>query len=54
MSRWLKLLFNKADKDGSGALNFDECCQLLLQLNLKIDPEVAIKLFEVKLANNVL
>lgn len=45
--RWLKLLFNQADKDGSGALSFDECCQLLLQLNMKIDPEAAMKLFQV-------
>lgn len=49
--QWLKLLFNQADKDGSGALSFDECCQLLLQLNMKIDPEAAMKLFQISNVN---
>ena len=39
--RWIKLLFYKADKDKSRALNFEECCQILLLLNLKLDPEAA-------------
>ena len=41
------MLFAKADRDGSGALNFDECCQLLVQLNLKMEPSGAKKMFDV-------
>ncbi|EFX76852.1 hypothetical protein DAPPUDRAFT_54889, partial [Daphnia pulex] len=47
--QWLKLLFNKADKDGSGALHFEECCELLMHLNIKVDPETAMKLFQRKI-----
>ena len=45
--RWLKDQFKEADKDNNGSLNFDECCTLLKQLNIKMDKSHAKKLFNV-------
>ncbi|XP_068245715.1 1-phosphatidylinositol 4,5-bisphosphate phosphodiesterase delta-4-like isoform X3 [Palaemon carinicauda] len=42
---WLREQFNEADKDNNGSLNFDECCTLLKQLNIKMDKSNAKKLF---------
>ena len=48
---WLKMLFNKADKDCSGGLNYEECCSLLATLNIKIDPVESKKMFEMSNVN---
>lgn len=45
--RWLSIVFNQSDRNRSGALNFDECCQALSQLNLKVDRTEARRLFTV-------
>lgn len=45
--RWLRKQFEEADKDNNGSLNFNECCALLKQLNLKMDKTHAKKLFNV-------
>lgn len=50
--RWLEVQFHKADKNKSGALNFEECCQLLLQLNIKMEPREARKMFDVTQLNH--
>lgn len=50
-ARWLKLQFAKADKDRSGALNFEECCQVLQLLNISVDPAEARKMFDVRFAD---
>ena len=39
---FLKKQFKNADKDGSGALSFDECQGLIEQLNIKF-PEDKVK-----------
>ncbi|XP_071450500.1 1-phosphatidylinositol 4,5-bisphosphate phosphodiesterase delta-4-like [Hetaerina americana] len=44
--RWLKKQFVNADMDKSGGLNFEECCKLLEQLNVKLQHHEAKKLFE--------
>ncbi|XP_045600729.1 1-phosphatidylinositol 4,5-bisphosphate phosphodiesterase delta-4 isoform X3 [Procambarus clarkii] len=42
---WLRQQFEEADKDNNGSLNFNECCTLLKQLNIKMDKTHAKKLF---------
>ncbi|KAK4328303.1 hypothetical protein Pmani_001287 [Petrolisthes manimaculis] len=42
---WLRKQFEEADKDNNGSLNFNECCALLKQLNIKMDKIHAKKLF---------
>ncbi|XP_042209037.1 1-phosphatidylinositol 4,5-bisphosphate phosphodiesterase delta-4-like isoform X3 [Homarus americanus] len=42
---WLRKQFVEADKDNNGSLNFNECCSLLKQLNIKMDKTHAKKLF---------
>lgn len=42
---WLRKQFEEADKDDNGSLNFNECCNLLKQLNIKMDKTHAKKLF---------
>ncbi|XP_071545060.1 1-phosphatidylinositol 4,5-bisphosphate phosphodiesterase delta-4-like isoform X4 [Panulirus ornatus] len=42
---WLRSQFTEADKDNNGSLNFNECCALLKQLNIKMDKTHAKKLF---------
>ncbi|KAG8236623.1 hypothetical protein J437_LFUL016455 [Ladona fulva] len=44
--RWLKNQFLKADLNKNGALNFDECCKLLKQLNVNADYQQTKKIFE--------
>lgn len=43
--RWLKDLVRKADVNGNGSLNFDECLGLLNQLNIGMRRKEAKKLF---------
>ena len=45
--RWLKKQFKLADISGDGFLNFDECMQLLDNLNLNFPREKAAELFKV-------
>ncbi|XP_043245577.1 1-phosphatidylinositol 4,5-bisphosphate phosphodiesterase eta-2-like isoform X22 [Amphibalanus amphitrite] len=44
--RWLKRQFQSADKDNNGVLDFDECVDLIKQLNIQLDKQTAKKLFQ--------
>lgn len=44
--RWLKEQFRKADINGNGSLNFDECLDLLNRLNISMRRKEAKKLFD--------
>ena len=46
---WLRHKFEAADKDRNGALNFDEVCTLITNLNLKLDKKRSRNLFNVSL-----
>lgn len=45
VERWLKQQFRNSDKDKSGSLTFDECLDLLTNLNIKISKSHAHRLF---------
>lgn len=45
--RWLKEQFRKADINGNGSLNFEECLDLLNRLNISMRRKEARKLFNV-------
>ncbi|CAL1281932.1 unnamed protein product [Larinioides sclopetarius] len=45
VQRWLKDLVRKADVNGNGSLNFEECLGLLNQLNISMRRKEARKLF---------
>ncbi|XP_037088123.1 1-phosphatidylinositol 4,5-bisphosphate phosphodiesterase eta-2-like isoform X2 [Pollicipes pollicipes] len=44
--RWLKRQFQSADRDHNGVLTFDECLDLLKQLNIQLDKDSARQLFD--------
>lgn len=44
---WLKEQFRKADVNGNGSLNFEECLDLLNRLNIAMRRKEARKLFNV-------
>lgn len=50
---WLRDQFKEADKDNNASLNFDECCALLKQLNIKMDKSHAKKLFNQANTNKI-
>lgn len=45
--RWLAKMFKSADDNKDGSLSFEECLNLLKQMNIKLRKSYAKKLFNV-------
>ena len=52
--RWLKDLFEEADKSGDGALDIKEVLQMMHRLNVGVSSKVLKQKFKVGMGNNLL